>query len=104
MKTIWKFELTPNRLQSLSIPFGGKMLTVQVKGDNAPMLWVLVDPDMPLQERHLGVFTTNTALPDNPGDYLGSFTLYDGSLEFHVFELASMPDESEYGEKGKNLT
>lgn len=88
MKTIWKFELIPNKVQSLSLPFGAQLLTVQTKGDNAPLLWVLVDPDMPPQERHIGIYTTNTAVPDDPGRYIGTFFIYDGSLEFHLFEMA----------------
>ena len=93
MKTIRKFELTPNSLQSVAIPFGGKILTIQAKDDNAPIMWVLVDPDMPPKNVHIGIYTTNTALPDDPGRYLGSFTLYEGSLEFHVFEVENMPDD-----------
>lgn len=87
MKTIWKYELTPNRLQSVSIPHNGQILAVKANANNVPMLWVLVDPEMPVQERRLGIFTTNTELPDNPGQYVGSFTLYEGSLEFHVFDV-----------------
>ncbi|MCL2789486.1 MAG: hypothetical protein FWD79_02460 [Desulfobulbus sp.] len=91
MKTIWKFELTPNRTQSLPLPHGAQLLTVQTKGDDAPLLWVLVDPDMPLEERYLGIYTTNTAVPDEPGRYIGTFLIYEGSLEFHLFEAAG-PD------------
>lgn len=87
MKTIWKYELTPNRLQSVPIPYGGHILTVTANANNAPMLWALVDPDMPTQDRNLGIYTTNTELPDEPGTYIASFTLYEGSLEFHVFEV-----------------
>jgi hypothetical protein len=90
MKTIWKFELTPNKIQSIPLPFGAQILTVQTKGD-APLLWVLVDPDMPPQERHIGIYTTNTAVPDDPGRYIGTFFIYDGSLEFHLFEMAVPP-------------
>lgn len=93
MKTIWKFELTPNRIQSLPIPIGGQILTVQNKGENAPLMWVLVDPDMPLQDRYLGIYTTNTAVPDNPGRYIGTFLLFDGTLEFHLFEMDDPPAE-----------
>ena len=88
MKTIWKFELTPNRMQSIPLPFGAQILTVLTKGNDAPLLWVLVDPDMPLQERHIGIYTTNTAVPDDPGRYVGTFLIYEGSLEFHLFEMA----------------
>ena len=92
MKTIWKFELTPNRVQSLPIPFGGQILSVQAKDGQAPLLWVLVDPDMPPQDRFLGIYTTNTALPEEPGRYIGSFFIMDGSLEFHLFEMPGLPE------------
>ena len=92
MKTIWKFELTPNRIQSVPLPFGAQILTVQTKNENAPLMWVLVDPDMPNQERYLGIYTTNTAVPDNPGRYIGTFLIYEGSLEFHLFEMDGPPE------------
>lgn len=95
MKTIWKFELSPNRIQSLPIPFGGQILTVQCKGENAPLMWVLVDPEMPLRDRYLGIYTTNTAVPENPGRYIDTFLLFDGSLEFHLFEMDELPPEIE---------
>ena len=93
MKTIWKFELTPNRIQSVPLPTGAQILTVQTKGDNAPLLWALVDPEMPTQDRYLGIYTTNTAVPDDPGQYVGSFLLYEGSLEFHLFEMTAPPEK-----------
>ena len=87
MKTIWKFDLQPNKIQTISLPVGAEILTVQAKIDNTPMLWVLVDPDMPPEERQIGIYTTNTALPDDPGRYCGTFLLYDGTLEFHLFAM-----------------
>lgn len=93
MKTIWKFELTPNRIQSIPLPSGAQILTVHAKDDNAPLMWVLVDPDMPPQERYLGVYTTNTAVPDDPGRYIGSFFIYEGTLEFHLFEMDEPAEE-----------
>ena len=96
MKTIWKYELQPNRIQTLTIPFGGQILTAQAKEDNAPLMLVLVDPDMPMQERHLGIYTTNSAVPDDPGRYIGTFTIYEGALEFHLFEMDT-PDSGAEG-------
>jgi len=95
MKTIWKFELTPNRTQSVPLPHGAQLLTVRTKGDNTPLLWALVDPDMPPVERHLGIYTTNTAVPDDPGNYVGTFFIYEGSLEFHLFEMAAPGPDGE---------
>jgi hypothetical protein len=95
MKTIWKFELSPNRIQSVPLPFGAQILTVQTKGDDAPLLWALVDPEMPPEERYLGIYLTNTAVPEYPGRYLGTFLLYEGSLEFHLFEMEGPPEEGD---------
>jgi len=95
MKTIWKYELEANRIQTVTIPFGGQILTAQAKEDNAPIMWVLVDPDMLMQERRLGIFTTNTAVPDEPGRYIGTFTIYGGTLEFHLFEMELPPPDVE---------
>jgi hypothetical protein len=100
MKTIWKFELTPNRLQSVPIPAGGTILTVQTKGDNAPLMWVLVDPDMPTQERCRGIDTANTAVPDDPGRYVGTFQIMEGTLEFHLFEMDQPPPGAEFEPEG----
>jgi len=91
MKTIWKYDLEPNRVQTVTIPFGGQILSAQAKEDNAPFMWVLVDPDMPMQERNIGIYTTNTAVPDEPGRYVGSFIIYEGMLEFHLFEMEIPP-------------
>jgi hypothetical protein len=66
---------------------GGEILTVQAKSDDTPVIWVLVDPDMPLEERQIGIYTTNTALPDDPGRYCGTFLLFGGTLEFHLFVM-----------------
>ena len=78
----------------MSIPFGGQILTVKVKDDKSPMLWVLVDPDMPPKDRYLGIYTTNTELPNDPGRYIDSFLIFEGSLEFHLFELDNPPEEA----------
>lgn len=94
MKTIWKLELQPNRLQAIPLPAGGQILTVQTKSDNTPLMWALVDPDSPLQDRYLGIYTTNTALPDDPGRYVATFQIMEGMLEFHLFELDEPPPDA----------
>ncbi len=99
MKTIWKFDLSPNRLQTIPLPHDSQVLTVQTKDDKAPLLWVLVDPDMPMKDRYFGVYTTNTALPDDPGQYIGTFQIFEGSLEFHLFEMEHPPAHAEFTEE-----
>lgn len=91
MKTIVRYELQPNRLQNLQIAAGGQILGVHAKADNIPLLWVLVDPDMPPVDRFIGIYSTNTEVPDDPGRYIGTFFIYEGTLEFHLFEMDGAP-------------
>jgi hypothetical protein len=82
--TIWKypFEVTDN--VSISMPGGAQILTVQAQNDT-PCVWALVDPEAPKQTHHFRVYGTGHPI-DEPGQYLGTFQLYGGSLVFHVFE------------------
>ncbi len=87
MKTIRRYYLQPNKNQSIHLPEGSRILSVQAKEDeNQPILWALVDPEKKDEERYLSLYATGTELPDDPGSYLGSFQLFEGSLEFHAFE------------------
>ena len=81
-------------IASLGETAGGQILTVQTKGDSGPLMWVLVDPDLPLEDRFLGIYTTNTAVPDDPGRYVATFQIMDGMLEFHLFEMDGPPPEA----------
>ncbi|WP_153305776.1 DUF7352 domain-containing protein [Desulfogranum mediterraneum] len=85
MKTIRRYHLQPNKLQTIQLPAGSEILSVQTKEDDAPILWALVDPAQPEEERTLSVYATGTEVPDDPGSYCGSFQLFGGSLEFHAF-------------------
>ena len=86
MKTIRRYHLQPNKVQSITLPQGSEILSVQAKSDDAPILWALVDPALEEEERTLTLYATGTEVPDDPGRYCGSFLLFDGSLEFHAFE------------------
>lgn len=87
MKTIRRYYLQPNKMQTILLPEGSRILSVQAKEeDHRPILWALVDPEKKEQERILALYATGTELPDNPGIYCGSFQLFNGSLEFHAFE------------------
>ncbi len=87
MKTIRRYYLQPNKNQSIMLPAGSKILTVQAREEESkPVLWALVDPERQEEERLLSIYATGTELPDDPGTYLGTFQLFQGSLEFHAFE------------------
>jgi hypothetical protein len=87
MKTIQKYPLKP--LTELYLPHGAEILTVQMQG-NAPHLWVLADPQAPLERRQFHVYGTGTNVPDQPGRYIATFQMLDGQLVWHVFESTKM--------------
>lgn len=87
MKTIWKFPLHKVALQSLSMPKGAKILTLQVQNDQ-PCIWALVDEDHRKELKEFLTFGTGHQLPEKLGPYVGSYQIHDGWLVFHVFEGA----------------
>ncbi len=93
MKTIRRYHLQPTKNQSITLPVNSEILTVQLKGEDSPVLWALVDPEDNDEKRTISLYTTGTELPDDPGVYKGTFQLLDGSLEFHAFESETYPNE-----------
>ena len=83
---IWKWTLAVTDLQSLSIPEGARLLTVQAQGD-MPQLWALVDEKAPIVHRNFATYGTGNPMPDgDPGQYVGTYQIRGGALVFHVFE------------------
>ncbi len=91
MKTIRRYHLQPTKIQAIKLPVASEILSVQLKGDDSPVLWAMVDPEAQEEERTISLYTTGAELPDDPGTYRGTFQLYDGSLEFHAFESEHPP-------------
>lgn len=87
MKTIWKWTLKP--ACEISMPDKAKILTVQVQ-NGEPQLWATVDTNEPTVLRKFCTYGTGHTLPDNPGEFIGSFQLADGALVFHVFEQTNV--------------
>ena len=84
MKTIWKYELSPDVY--LTIPINGEILTVQTQNDVA-MMWVLVNPEHDTERRHFKVFGTGHTITDKKIKYINTFQFDNGVLIFHVFEI-----------------
>ncbi|MCH8067808.1 MAG: hypothetical protein IID16_00845 [Candidatus Marinimicrobia bacterium] len=87
-KTIWKYSLEIRGTQTLEIPEGAEILTVQVQ-DGIAFLWVLVDPDEQKEKRYFEVFETGELIIYEMGlgrNYIGTFQLFSGNLVCHVFE------------------
>jgi hypothetical protein len=82
---IWKWTLTITDLQSLEMPHGAKIITVQVQ-HGEPQLWALCDENAEKEKRNIAIYGTGNPVPDVPGTYIGTFQVRDGLLVFHVFD------------------
>ncbi len=84
---ILKYLLYANAAQTLWLPIGAKILTVQVQ-HGSPQLWALVDETRVMtEERIIGVYTTGETFPNNLETYIATFQLEQGAFVFHAFEL-----------------
>jgi hypothetical protein len=85
-KTIWKYTLLVEDEQTLEMPEGARLLTVQIQ-HGRQQLWALVDDAEKLVSR--AIATRGTGHPADgldECDYLGTYQLSDGALVFHVFD------------------
>lgn len=84
---IFKWTLAVTDTQTLELPQGAGILTVQVQGD-MPQLWALCNENATTKERrHIAIYGTGNPMPDEPGDYLATFQMHGGALVFHAFEV-----------------
>lgn len=89
---IWKWTLAVTDKQTLQMPAGAKLLTVQMQGE-APQLWALCDETAPKMPRLIAIHGTGNPMPDEwPGEYVGTFQIHGGALVFHVFDAISTGD------------
>jgi len=85
MRTIYKYPLTRQSLQSIRMPRGAQILTVQAQ-ENEACLWAEVETDFPAEERWIETFGTGKPMSELPRRYLGSAQLDGGSVVAHVYE------------------
>jgi len=85
--TIWKYELDIVGHQTLMIPAGGIVLSVQIQKGVA-CIWVLVNPEKEKVERKFAIFGTGHPITTvNSGrNFIGTIQIDGGNLVFHVFE------------------
>lgn len=90
MITIYKYKIQVVDDQTISIPLGAKLLTVQVQ-NGIPCLWALVDTE----QKHEDVFieivgTGNPVTGTDSREYISTFQLHGGRLVFHVFKYTGL--------------
>lgn len=88
-QTIYKYELELSDSQTIYMPKGAEILTVQVQ-DGRPVIWVLVAPSKgrAKEERMIETFGTGNPIESENIErrYIGTYQMMGGSLIFHVFE------------------
>lgn len=82
---IWKTELTVGSGKT-SLPKGAKPISIQAQ-NGTPFMWSIVDPDMPRVDKSFHIAGTGHELPENIGNFVGTFLVESDTLVFHVFEL-----------------
>lgn len=93
-RAVWKFPLGEweTGMFSAEMPKFAEVLSLQVQRNDLCM-WVLVDPDMPPEQRHFVIVGTGNEVTSGDGqglasdNFVGTFQMYGGGLVFHVFEV-----------------
>lgn len=83
--TIWKFPILVNDEQDIEMPRGADILWVDVQ-QGQPCIWARVNPAAPRENKRIRIFGTGHPMPDELGDYVGTFMMKGGALVFHLYE------------------
>jgi hypothetical protein len=87
-KTIWKYILEVTDTQTIKLPKGAEVLSVQIQL-GGPCMWALVDPNAKEEERLFETFGTGHPIPCDAVTgrrYIGTYQLESRAMVFHVFE------------------
>lgn len=85
-QTIWKYNVKIDDVQTVAMPEGAKLLSVQVQ-HNLVTIWAMVDPRNLNVNRIIQMAGTGHDMSERiMGDFLGTFQIESGALVFHVFD------------------
>lgn len=80
---VFKYPLEMADSQTISVPRGAQLLTVQIQ-HNLATLWALCDPDAPLAPLEIDMVGTGYTAPENMS-YLATVQWSGGSFVTHYF-------------------
>lgn len=83
MQTIYKTMLTETT-HTLLLPRGAKLLSVHVQL-GTPCIWALVDSSNEVVPLPIYVVGTGHVMPDDIGEFIGTFMIDNDTLVWHVF-------------------
>lgn len=84
MKTIYKYQLEVTGQQTITMPVGSEVLSIQVQY-GVPCIWAKVDTGNEVGDRTFVTFGTGHPLPENNLEFIGTYQT--GQFVFHVFEM-----------------
>jgi hypothetical protein len=83
---IWKTVLKLTDVQQIKVPAGAEILCAREQNEQI-CVWYRCDPRAPDVHRTLHIVGTGNGGPSDAGRYLGTASLRQGQLIFHVFEM-----------------
>lgn len=83
MKTIYKYELSIIDMQTILLPHGYEILSIQVK-DGKPYVWALIDTTSYLVTVNFITIGTGNPIYDESIDYISTYKL--SGFVWHVFK------------------
>jgi hypothetical protein len=87
MKTIHKFSISIVDEQTVQMPVGALILSIQVQRGQ-PCVWAMVDTDQSTHARKFYLVGTGHPCEHVNGcKYVGTFQTQEGGLVFHLFDF-----------------
>lgn len=91
MKAVHRYRLKGDWEETVRLPRGAKVLTVQARFDAHLDLWAMVDADLEQEDRVFMTVPTGARLDDRRAEtlrWVGTVQLDGGVHVLHVFEVA----------------
>lgn len=87
MRTVWKYDLQINDVQTVYAPFGATPLTAQMQKSKLALWMLIPDVDAPDQPIEIFIFGTGHPMPTiiSALHYLATVQMEGGDLIWHVF-------------------
>jgi hypothetical protein len=82
---IFKYPFEVAGMFQIPMPKGAEILAVQLQGGQ-PCIWARVDPKAPRVLRQFWVLGTGHPMPEDPGDYVGTFQM--DPFVWHLYAAA----------------
>jgi hypothetical protein len=83
MKTVWKFPIKIEDVQSIEMPHGAMILHAGLDPTGQPCVWAGVRSEIKTSKQTVYVTGTGHPIPEGPTAYVGSFN--QGTFVWHVW-------------------